>query len=210
MLLKRMATVIVAALCGMLVVTAPAQAKPSPPYPPGPPKLTVSPSVVEEGDLVRVSGRNFGPFDRVTISVHYLDIDQSDSQPEQAGQGSVNAEGTASWGWPKTPKTPKTPKKPKPKAKDFVRVVTADARGRFSTLIRLNEDGIARITAVGRPSGIRASARVIVLCDEDGPYKASNPQPVPASTRPAAGGWATAAKAFTPMGFAAFGYALRW
>lgn len=201
----RIATPIVAALCG-LFVAAPASAQPSP-YPPGPPKLTVRPAVVEEGDVVTVKGRNFGPFDRITIRVRYLNFDdnngrsannlagtQRSSDPDGDEAEVVEDDATAP---DAAEKSPAAAKHGNHHHSTFVKTVQADARGRFTTHIRLKEDGVAKITAIGRPSGIRASARVFVLCDEDEGHhhhghngdrsKLSSAQPAPkaATVKPA-------------------------
>lgn len=149
MRITRIATAAVATLCGLLMAT-PASAQPH--YPPGPPRLTVRPAVVEVGGEVTVSGRNFGPRDRVTITVRYTG-GRGESQDPAAAVPDVSAEGTAELG---------------PAGKGFSKTVTADGQGRFTTRLTLRKVGVAVIKAVGRPSGIHATARVRVLCEDDG------------------------------------------
>jgi hypothetical protein len=149
MRITRIATAVVATLCGLLMAT-PASARPH--YPPGPPRLTVRPAVVEVGGEVTVSGRNFGPHDQVTITVRYTG-GRGESQNPAAAVPDVSAEGTAELG---------------PGGKGFSKTVTADGQGRFTTRLTLRKVGVALIKAVGRPSGIHATARVRVLCEDDG------------------------------------------
>ncbi len=144
MRITKIAATVVAALSGLLLA-APASA--GQPYPPGPPHLTVSPAVIAPGGTVTVSGTNFGPNDLVTIAVQYT------GGAGDAAEQATDAEGTGGNG----------------NGTRFTVTVRADANGSFTTSITLRRPGVARLTATGRPSGIRASARVTVLCEDHWP-----------------------------------------
>lgn len=159
MRISRIATPIVAALCG-LFLAAPASAQPS--YPPDPAKLRVSPGVIEEGDKVKVTGRNFGANEEVVLTVRISELDDNGRAGAVGVAPDRSLDGVAEAG-----KAGPADVARRDNDHHFRKVVETDSDGFFTTRIRLNEEGIARIKAVGRESGDTAWARVIVLCDDD-------------------------------------------
>lgn len=149
----RLSRIITAVAVGLAVASLPtAAATAQPVYPPQLPTLTLSDSTVQVGETVVITGNNFGPNEIVDITITVNPL--AARAPGATTRGSGTTVSMAM--------VPVTRQLPQWRGPVTLQAVT-DANGAFRVSYRVRYPGEYTITAVGRESGLVATATLIVL-----------------------------------------------